>query len=286
MKPTKVSTMMVLPFIQHALGVMQGEVSTFTAVQEASGYAEVSELYDTCVWYDSDGGVAGKGATCVSTLVGYMFQAMAGAAIGTTVGTASNGSSNVQEFHNGSVGRRDYGTYGTIIKTVNDALSSSSGSQGVLRATDITSSDVHELDGFAAHMNVHGDGTALVVHTNGTHALARFGNSSAVRRRDYLPTYNQWFTFNGVNGIKMQAHEINGTLDQAYVADLQSFASGFAGSSNGARPAFDESDSWDYQVCDTACYPLFYGKLIAEEIQPGNNYEDVTPLGCATACQT
>lgn len=241
----------------------------------------VATIYSTCVWYDVDGEVIGTGPLCVSTLVNYMLQAMANAAESYAVADASSGRGMVQE-HSGELNaRQDSETDSAYNGRPNSSLAQRAPD---LRVTHFTRSEVHPLDGAAAHLNVYGNDSVLIVHTNGSHAYAGFEDVPTLQTRTFLRTNHQYFTFGGVNGIKMQARGLNGSATPAYVSDLQTFAFGFANVTSGSqRATFQENDSWDYEVCDTSERPLFYGKIVAEKDRPGVDYEDGNPIGCKTA---
>ncbi|KAM0708544.1 hypothetical protein Q7P35_005196 [Cladosporium inversicolor] len=131
--------------------VFQGEVSTFNALRNADsgGNVVVATIYSTCVWYDVNSEVIGTGPLCVSTLINYMLQAMASAA----------------------ESRRPNAS---LAQHVPD-----------LHVTHFTRSAVHPLDGAAAHLNVFGHDSALIVHTNGSHAYAAFEDVPAFQRATF-----------------------------------------------------------------------------------------------------
>ena len=263
--------------------VFQGEVSTFNALRNADsgGNAVVATIYSTCVWYDVNGEVIGTGPFCVSTLINYMLQAMASAAESYAVADASSGPGMVQEHSKESINRRSSDKNDAYSGRPNVSLAQHAPD---LRVTHFTRSEVHPLDGAAAHLNVFGHDSALIVHTNGSHAYAAFEDVPALQERAFLRTNHQYFTFGGVNGIKMQARGLNGSATPAYVSDLQAFASQFANvTDKSQRATFQENDSWDYEVCDISERPLFYGKIVAENNRPGSDYEDAKPIGCKTA---
>ena len=263
--------------------VFQGEVSTFNALRNASsgGNAVVATIYSTCVWYDVNGEVIGTGPLCVSTLINYMLQAMASAAESYAVADASSGPGMVQEHSGESITRRSNNKDDAHDGRPNASLAQRASD---VRVTHFTRSEVHPLDGAAAHLNVFGNGSALIVHTNGSHAYAGFEDFPTLQERAFLRTNHQYFTFGGVNGIKMQARGLNGSATPAYVSDLQTFASKFANvTEESQRATFQENDSWDYEVCDTSERSLFYGKIVAEEDRPGGDYEDAKAIGCKTA---
>lgn len=272
----------------------KGEVSTFNVAPNATsgGNAVVNTIYSTCVYYDVGGEVLSTGHRCVTTLVNYMVQALASAAETYTVVDVSSGPGMARVYSHGSNRRRDAkgeytgdgdsdGSSAWLMESANVALSKRSPE---LRATHIARSLVHDTDGLATRFNVYGSDSALIAHTNGSHASASFGSDSKLHERAFLRTNFQYFTFGGVNGIKMQARGLNGSSTPAYVSDLQTFASNFANitdtSSN--RAPFQEHDSWDFEVCDTSRRSLFYGKIVAEKDRPGNDYEEVTPIGCGS----
>ena len=159
--------------------VFQGEVSTFNALRNADsgGNAVVATIYSTCVWYDVNGEVIGTGPLCVYTLINYMLQAMASAAESYAVADASSGPGMVQEHSKESITRRSSDKENAYSGPPNASPAQHAPD---LRVTHFTRSEIHPLDGAAAHLNVFGRDSALIVHTNGSHAYAAFEDVPAL----------------------------------------------------------------------------------------------------------
>lgn len=153
--------------------VFQGEISTSNALRNTTsgGNSVVATIYSTCVWYDVDGEVIGTGPLCVATLVNYMLQAMASAAEAYVVADASSGPGMVQEHSEDSITCRD----GEISNSHNERANFFLDRRALdVRVKHLTRSEVHPRDGAAAHLNVYGNDSALVVHNNGSRACAGF----------------------------------------------------------------------------------------------------------------
>ncbi|KAK5721467.1 hypothetical protein LTS12_027590 [Elasticomyces elasticus] len=118
---------------------------------------------------------------------------------------------------------------------------------------------------------------------NGSYASAAFTKDPIVDKRDQLLTSDDYFTFEGVDGVKVTAHQFNGTFaDPVYSQDVFNHAQNFVES---ATQSFNSSDAWTYQVCNTtSSSPLFNGRVIAEQTAPVQRlgYEDVTVFNCST----
>ncbi|KAF2158489.1 hypothetical protein M409DRAFT_31020 [Zasmidium cellare ATCC 36951] len=118
---------------------------------------------------------------------------------------------------------------------------------------------------------------------------AGFGNVTVSSGRNWsdghplqLPTSFQYYEFDGneVGGLKIQAHEKNGTVTSAFVKDLEDFAAAFTDQS------FNGSDSWSYRVCDNTGHLLFYGRIVAEEFDFAEDIEDVQLPSCLDMVKT
>ncbi|KAK5674010.1 hypothetical protein LTS10_013231 [Elasticomyces elasticus] len=215
--------------------------------------------------FNGDGAQISDGTACVTILLDYMLLAMAGIS-GKNVADASSGAGNVvQEESAPTIRARSEHDH---LEHINTMLAGRSDSDpGVI----------------TTHINILGNNTSLAVHTNGTYASAAFTKDPVADKRDYLPTNYDYFTFNGVDGVKITAQQLNGTFaDPYYSDDLLEHARNFVQSAN---QNFNTSDAWTYQVCNnTASSPLFYGRIIAELTVPEQRlgYEDVTAFSCST----
>lgn len=95
----------------------------------------------------------------------------------------------------------------------------------------------------------------------------------------FLPTNYSYFHIDG--GLKVQAHERNGSTSSGFVADLEMFARHFTSVTDDAV-GFAHSDSWRYTICDRAGQMLTYGLVIAEQGGFAPNEEDLVPPTCAS----
>lgn len=268
----------------------KGNSTNFQTRSTVPGHDVVHGVYDTCQMRTQYGAVLGNGSTCVATLIEYMLKAMAGTAQGVSIADASSGFGNVQEFTSPSTRQRSSSGQAHLLQRINGALHNDLHAYGIL-VTGIMRSDVHYDDGIATRMNVVGTSGPLSIHTNGTHATASFASLATFNRtkRDFLPTEFEYFLFDGVDGVKVTAYEMNGTLTGSYVEDLQNFAQDFVGKGPSQGPVgstFAASDSWIYQVCNsTENTSIFYGKIIAEQLPADSSYltyEDLDPFTCST----
>jgi hypothetical protein len=245
----------------------------------SSGNVLVNKLYDTCVLYDIDGTSLAIGQDCVAQMLSYMMNAMTNAAYTVNAAIAAEEPGGVQESPVPTLRKRSEEHY--LLKRVNHALARSSTPS--LQAMSILPSSLLSRDSITTHLNVRNNGSTLSVHTNGTHATAGFASKAAISGRDLLPTNGQYVTFSGVSGLKVDAREMNGTLDGQYVQDLISLTDQFATASPGQSPNFKVSDSFTYTICNrTTTESLFYGSIIVEDSGAAFNYEPVYPLPCST----
>lgn len=255
------SYILLLQVFNHAIAFdMKGDTSTINIQRsEASGGSKVVELlYDTCECYDGDNKKLSQGSQCVATLVDYMLRAVAFAAERYTAALVTTGKDNANQY-----------SWDDVVDTANDKSSKRS---EAFHATHFTASEIHRRDGLAAHINVRGSDSALVVDTNGTHATAQLKPTS-LDKRSYLRTNFNYFKFDGVWGIKLQAHGINGSTTADYARDLTQFATKFATKDDTKRGDFVMHNSWNFKVCNHLKQALFYGKIVAEEDKPSKEYE-------------
>ena len=267
--------------------VYKGTFSNFVAQPARSTTAVVSDLYNECSETDDAGQILSTGSVCVARLVSCMLEALGTVADGSFSVAAVNSTVNTITTHTsrseGTSHKREEASNNHTLQTFPHRLQNDAFAWTNVRVTDVIPSRVHPNDGVALRMNVHGDDSTLHVHTNGTHAMARFESLGSVpaRKRDILDPQGSHFKFTAVKGLKMEAQGIQTDGDQSYMPDMTAFAYGFA-YGNGQTPIFQQGDSWTYEVCQkVVSTPSFYGRLIAELDGFGTNYESVSPLGCS-----
>jgi hypothetical protein len=137
----------------------------------------VATIYSTCVWYDVNGKVIGTSPFCVSTLINYRLQAIASAAKSYAIANTSSSPGIVQEHSKESINRQSSNKSDAYSRRPNASLAQHAPD---LRVTHFTCSEVHPLDSAAAHLNVFGYDSALIVYTNGSHAYAAFEDIPAL----------------------------------------------------------------------------------------------------------
>ncbi|KAK0301999.1 hypothetical protein LTR01_009036 [Friedmanniomyces endolithicus] len=170
--------------------------------------------------FNGEGVEVNNGISCVTDLLAYMTVAMAGAAPGQTVADAWSGQGDVQEASAPAIRVRSADEHHPLLEKINSMLASSAGLAKSVRATHVERSNT-DPSTIVARTNILGNNTALSIHTNGSHTSAVFTVISPVNRPALMPTDYDYFTFGGVDGIKMTAQVLNGTLAQsAYVEDL------------------------------------------------------------------
>lgn len=235
----------------------EGSESSFRALRRGEGQTNMTELYDSCQVHGDDGQVLSMGTPCLATLFDYMLRAVAFTVDEYTAASVKLGKHQATQ------------STGDIDDAMTQGLSKRSAE---IHATHITPSSVHP-DGFAAHINVRSGDTGLVVHTNSSHATARLEPLGASKRA-YLRTDYKYFTFEGTGGIKMQAHNLNGSATEAYIADLTGYSQTFMGD-------FWKNDQWDFVFCSTAEQKLFQGMITRQNDGSFNNtYEESTAITC------
>lgn len=238
----------------------QGSMSTFRILpNETDDNQSIKNLYNSCKCYSDSGTLISSDSVCVSTLVDYMLRAIAFTAESYTTASVASGKHKAMQF-----------SWDELVDATNADLSKrSSGFQ----ATHVTSSELHRDGGIAAHLNIRSSDSALVVDTNGTHATAQL-RPSHLQSRSFLRTDFQYFEFEGVSGIRMQAQGLNGSATSAFTGDLTSFATLFA------ENDFVEHDSWSFMVCDKTRTRLLYGKLTSRERDFTGAYDNTQAIDC------
>ncbi|KAK5728073.1 hypothetical protein LTS12_027371 [Elasticomyces elasticus] len=198
---------------------------------------------------------------------------------GTNVGDASSGSGNVVQ--EGSAPPPSARSEAEQLQNINAMLASRSDHPEPLRAISVERSN-EDPGTTTTHINILGRSSSLSIHRNGSYASAAFTKDPIVDKRDQLLTSDDYFTFDGVDGVKITAHQFNGTFaDPVYSQDVFNHAQNFVES---ATKNFNSSDAWTYQVCNTtSSSPLFNGRIIAEQTAPVQRlgYEDVTVFNCS-----
>lgn len=170
-----------------------------------------------------------------------------------------------------------------LLNVFNNDMSTLHGQDG-LRGDAIVASAIHSNDGYAVRLNVRNDDdSSLHLHTNGTHATAMFHpddeTSTLARRQTYLDTQNHYYTWSGLDGLKVEWHNIN--HDPNGKADFSTIMDRWARSDLQPSPILSNADVWDFQACNKAkTATFFYGRLIFEKNRPRFNYENISPRGC------
>ncbi|KAI7722751.1 hypothetical protein KC353_g227 [Hortaea werneckii] len=165
-----------------------------------------------------------------------------------------------------------------LLERMNERISQRSRGEHPVRVVHVGASNVHPRDGIAVRTDVRSEDAVLHVHTNGSHATAAFERSVAPQmdRRDEIATQSHRYQFaEGAKGIKMQLQWAE-NKDGCNVSprDLGVFASAFGFGDGKTEPAFKESDSWKYVVCDRKDNAkLFQGKLISQTVDTDLRYE-------------
>lgn len=151
-----------------------------------------------------------------------------------------------------------------------------------LRATGVLNSHIHPDDGVAIQMNVQGDGSAMHLHTNGSHAMVLFDEADNLQSRNSPATDDgHYFSFSGVNNFKAQAHGINHPSLEAWGDDIDDFAKHWTQSDRQTRPLLQQADAWTFEACNAKrSASFFYGMLAVESGKPEGRYEPVGPMGC------
>jgi hypothetical protein len=164
-----------------------------------------------------------------------------------------------------------------LLESINNGLPEQVGSRPGVRALEVSESEVHPTDGIAIRTNIHGNNAVLHVHTNGSHATAVFEKEpgSRMTRRDQYVSIAHSFRFaEETFGIKFQLNKISRA--NASMSDMHTYWNAF-GYGNGEIdmvPAFNESDSWKFLVCDKG-WGVIAGKVIALEGASDYSYESV-----------
>jgi len=260
----------------------QSSTTSLQVSGTATGNQVVQAIYGNCSELNGEGVEINNGISCVTDLLAYMTVAMAGAVPGQTVADAWSGQGDVQEASAPAIRIRSADEHHPLLENINRMLASSAGLAKSVRATHVERSNT-DPSSIIARTNILGNNTALTIHTNGSHTSAIFTEVSPVNRPALMPTDYDYFTFGGVDGIKMTAQVLNGTLAQsAYVEDLIHLTQDFVESTT---DGFSNSDTWTYQFCNRTTFsPLFYGRIIAEQTVPEQRlgYENATPFNCST----
>ncbi|KAM0724050.1 hypothetical protein Q7P37_000230 [Cladosporium fusiforme] len=275
---------------------IQGSLSKFKAVSSVEGKDVTEKVYQSCKELDQDGNKVSDGSVCVSKLLELTFLAMtAGEDVmliknntvldthptveaSTDSATTADPSHSATPENYGANSKRNDVEGEMLLKRMNDRISQLSRGKHTVRLVHVGASDVHPRDGIAVRTDVRSEDAVLRVHTNGSHATAAFERSAFPQkdRRDEAMTQTHKYEFSeGAKGIKMQlqwAENKNGC--DVSPRDLGVFASAFGFGDGKTEPAFKESDSWKYVVCDKKeNAKLFQGKLISQKIDTDLGYE-------------
>lgn len=276
---------------------IKGSLSKFKAVSSVEGKDATDKVYQSCKELDQDGNKVSDGSVCVSKLLELTFLAMTAGedvmliknntvldtqptveAASDSTTTANPSQSAAPENYGASSKRNDIVESEVILKRMNDRISQRSRGDHPVRVVHVGASNVHPRDGIAVRTDVRSEDAVLHVHTNGSHATAAFERSVApqVERRDDITTQSHKYQFaEGAKGIKMQL-QWGENKDGCDVSprDLSVFASAFGFGDGKTEPAFKESDSWKYVVCDGKDNAkLFQGKLISQTVDTDLRYE-------------
>nr|OQO25382.1 hypothetical protein B0A51_06976 [Rachicladosporium sp. CCFEE 5018] len=223
-------------------------------------------------------------APCVFDCMRYVFGAIGSTmSAGYGVALAESGIGGVQEKESKDPPtKRSDSKAMALLTAFNAHLTAIHGPEGI-QADALISSEVHPHDGFAMKMNIYNDnGDFLHLHTNGTSAMVLFhpdNTTTLARRQTYLDTQSHYYTWSGLDGLKVVWHNINHDPNNA--ADFNRIMNAWALSDLQPKPILSTADAWDYEACNTAgTATFFYGRVIFELNRPGFNYEEHSPRGC------
>ncbi|KAK4503222.1 hypothetical protein PRZ48_006650 [Zasmidium cellare] len=254
----------------------------FFAWKATKGVDVAKAAYKSCIEKTNDGSLTSTGAICVFDCVNYIFGAAASitsAGYGISIVESGIGMAKEEESKDPPKKRNSIHAR-RLLTAFNDELLKRHGDDNGLRADAIVPSTLHPNDGYAVRMNVRNDAQDyLHLHTNGTHAAALFHSSPHTRRQGLLDTQYHYYTWSGLDGLKVEWHNIN--HDPNNKDDFPNIMSAWARSDLMPSPILSNADLWDFEACNkpgTATF--FYGRLVFEVNRPGFNYEDVQPRGC------
>ena len=263
-----------------------GSYTNFLANTVKNDTGVVDTLYQSCV-ETLDGSQSSTGAVCVSHLLAKMLQAIAQVSIDsrfvaianqTTVYLNESASLHPPKASvNSRKARSDRKRSYNLDKLFKRRSATGQWPTNSLEMIDVVNSSIHTLDGTATRFNVRANNARLQVDRNQTHATARFESQagSRVLPRDSVNTNGYSYRFaERITGIKVQAHGID-SIDQNLTSDINAFADAFA---LDIYPSswFQMSNTWVYQVCGQKTQkPLFNGRIIAERIEPEDDYEGI-----------
>lgn len=193
--------------------------STWFTYHIASGKAVMGKTYETCQEYSANTQPTPSKAVCVSHCVSFILESF-GAAFGGgyIVDAIASGVGRAKEAQSSSPPSRiRRNQHNVRRRALLDNFNLRSKHQHhSLRATHVVPSHVHPHDGLAIRTNVHGDSSAMHLHTNGSHGMVLFDEETELQRRDFLDTDNHYFKFSGINGFKAQVHSINHPSAEAW----------------------------------------------------------------------
>ena len=263
-----------------------GQLTSFALKPRAGGNVAIKQFYDTCTESTTSGTIQFRGTLCATHLLSSLISSMSAITIGGYIrDIAKPGIGLLETTEVRLLDQQKELAHDHLLHAINGHLSNVHGSHRLL-ATGMAPSHVHPSNGIAIRFNVHGDSSILHVHTNGTHAVARFDNDLAFpRQNQHKPgATSHYTTFTGVNGVKLEAHLINspaGAGDYSY--GIERFASQFADSTfhrviARSAPKWMQSDTWIYEVrSSVGTATFFYGRLVAELGGSSTNDEHVDP---------
>jgi hypothetical protein len=282
------------------------------AFGERAGQYLAGDLYENCEEKNRDGQQISTGENCVRNAILYMIEALQLAPNPTEVMLLSSTIDNVQrttdepsvnvkstvsssslESLSSAVAapplklkRQDESAREGLWAELNDQIRRRSEGGHRPRAVHIGHSELHPTDGLAVRTNVRSGDATLHVHTNGSHATAAFTKDPIppLGRREAASTSGPLFQFHKGQGLKLQiriSDEVGDADKKSAYDDLGVMISKTAVSKDGEPPMLSGFDTIVFAMCTNMFYDeRLRGKLVAEDIGAGNEWEMEGLIGC------
>ncbi|KAG9602493.1 hypothetical protein KCU77_g2765, partial [Aureobasidium melanogenum] len=257
--------------VTYSWAILSGAVS-LVAYQEKQGAEVVNGIYRDCVLrHDYDNKLLEKQLPCAARALYWMFKSgLAASSAYAIVDAIRSGFGNAQEKSKDELRKRSIAFNGTDYTLTEFANSVN------IMPLDHEIKGLSNSQGYTIYSNLTGQ-HMMDIFKNDTHTHTIIGSiapgSRKMRKRDYLDTENNWFSFGDEAGIKWSARSdyTTNSVDGA-IWDL---AFNFVYNQAGA------SDVWKVNICDQNRYQAWtWGNLVFERNGFGDNFEDPGTSDC------
>lgn len=255
--------------VAYSWSLVAGAAS-LVAYQEAHGASVVNGIYSDCVSHrNADASVWEQGLPCTARALYWLSKSGVAASSGyAIVDSIRSGMGNAEEHD--ELKKRSI-VYNVTKYTVAEFADSVNAVP-----LDYEIGGLPDVQGYTIYSNLTGQ-HMIDIFKNATHTHTIMGaiapGAEKMRKRDYLDTESNWFSFGNEAGIKWSARSdyTSNSLD----SDIWNLAFNFAYNQGGA------ADQWKINICDSNSYEVWtWGNLVFEKNGFGDNFEDPGTSDC------